>query len=99
MRKSLHWRRPMYDEGGGGGGGLVQFFLPGTVFVCATPISCRKNCNPPPRMIQKVVTLPTLKDTIGIIKRDQALHCSVHNRKRVALLPDLIQVATREELS
>ena len=45
------------------------------------------------------MNLPTLKDMIGIIKRDQALHCSVHYRKHVALLPDLVQAATREELS
>ena len=28
---------------------------------------------------------------IRIIKRDQALPCSVHNRRRVALLPDLVR--------
>ena len=44
------------------------------------------------------MTLPTLKDMIGIVKQDQALPCSVHNRKRVALLPDLVLVATQEEL-
>ena len=58
----------------------------------------QKNCNPPPRVIQKVMTLPALKDIIGIVKQDQALPCSVHKRKRVALLPDLVLVATREEL-
>ena len=40
-----------------------------------------------------------LKDMKGIIKRDQLLPRAAHNRKRVALLPDLVQVATREELS
>ena len=45
------------------------------------------------------MTLPTLKYITGIIKRDQLLLCEVHNRKRVALLPDLVKVATREELS
>ena len=50
-------------------------------------------------MAQKVMTLPTLKDMTGIIKRDRLLPCAVHNKKRVALLPHLVQVATREELS
>ena len=45
------------------------------------------------------MTLPTLKDVTGIIKRDQLSPCAVHRRKRVALLPDLVQVVTREELS
>ena len=40
-----------------------------------------------------------LKDMTGIIKRDQLLPRTVDNRKRVALLPDLAQVATREQLS
>ena len=35
----------------------------------------------------------------GIIKRDQLLPRTVDNRKHVALLPDLAQVATREQLS
>ena len=48
---------------------------------------------------KNVMTLPTLKDMTGIIKRDQLSPCAVHIRKRVALLPDLVQLATREELS
>ena len=40
------------------------------------------------------MALPTLKDMTGIVKQDQALPCSVYNRKRVALLPDLVLVAT-----
>ena len=58
-------------------------------------------CNPPPYMAQKSYDPrhSTLKDMTGIIKRDQLLPCAVHNRKRVALLPDIAQVATREELS
>ena len=50
-------------------------------------------------MAQKVMTLPTLKDMTGIIKRDRLLPCGVHNKKRVALLPHLVQVVTREQLS
>ena len=46
------------------------------------------------------MTFPMQKDNItGIIKRDQLLPCAVHKRKRVALLPDLVQVVMREELS
>ena len=45
------------------------------------------------------MTLPTLKDMTGIIKRDRLLPCALHNKKRVSLLPNLVQVATREELS
>ena len=44
------------------------------------------------------ITVNTLKDMIGIIKRDQALPCSVQNRKGVAFHPDLVQVRVREDV-
>ena len=45
------------------------------------------------------MSLPTLKDVTGIInKQDQLLPCAVRNRKCAAFLPDLVRVATREEL-
>ena len=79
---------------GGWGEGWCNFFSQVNFFM---PF----RCNPPPHMAQKSYDPrhSTLKDMTGIIKRDQLLPCAVHNRKRVALLPDIAQVATREELS
>ena len=59
----------------------------------------KKNVPLPLVWPKKVMTLPTLKDMTGIIKRDRLLPCALHNKKRVSLLPNLVQVATREELS
>ena len=76
----------------------MQFSFSRCSFCMPSPNFLQKNCNPPPRVIQKSYDPPHTKDMIGIVKQDQALPCSVHNRKRVALLPDLVLVATREEL-
>ena len=72
----------------------MQFFFPGEFFM---PFPC----DPPLIWPQKSYDPrhSTLKDMTGIFKRDQLLPRAVDNRKRVALLPDLAQVATREELS
>ena len=73
----------------------MQFFFPSEFFLCPSPVTLpliwpKKSYDP---------RHSTLKDMTGIIKRDQLLPRAVDNRKRVALLPDLAQVATREELS
>ena len=59
----------------------------------------KKNVTLPLVWHKIVMSLPTLKDVTRIIKRDQLLLCAFHRRKRVALLPDLVQVATPKELS
>ena len=83
----------------GGGGGLMQFFFPGEFFYALPQFPAEKNVPLPLVWPKKVMTLPTLKDMTGIIKRDRLLPCALHNKKRVSLLPNLVQVATREELS
>ena len=51
----------------------MQFIFPGEFFLCPPPISCRKNVALLLVWPKIVMTLPTLKDMIGIIKRDQLL--------------------------
>ena len=77
----------------------MQCFFPGEFFYALPQFPAEKIVTFPLVWPKKVMTLPTLKDTTGIIKRDRLLPCAAHSKKRVALLPHLVQVATREELS
>ena len=77
----------------------MHFFFPGEFFYALPQLPAERIVTLPLVWPKKVMTLPTLKDMTGIIKRDRLLPCTVHNKKRVALLPHLVQVATREKLS
>ena len=77
----------------------MQCFFPGEFFYALPQFPAEKIVTFPLVWPKKVMTLPTLKDMTGIIKRDRLLPCAAHNKKRVALLSHLVQVATREELS
>ena len=77
----------------------MQCFFPGEFFYALPQFPAEKIVTFPLVWPKKVMTLPTLKDMTGIIKRDRLLPCAAHNNERVALLPHLVQVATREELS
>ena len=75
-------------------GELVQFFSQGSFFHALPQFPAEKTVTLPLVWPKKVMTFPMQKDNITgiIIKRDQLLPCAVHNRTRVALLPDLVQV-------
>ena len=77
----------------------MQFCFPSEFFYALPQFPAEKIVTLPLVWPKKVMTLPTLKDMTGIIKRDRLLPCGVHNKKRVALLPHLVQVVTREQLS